>query len=50
MERIDNPLLINAANPRNTKGKVSARKAKIEKPVAVVFSTWKTLRPNTQKN
>jgi len=50
MERIESPLLISAANPRNTNGNVRARKAKIEKPVAVDFSTWKTLKPRTQKN
>ncbi len=50
IERSDSPLLSRAANPRKTKGNVSAMKAKIEKPVAVVFSTSKTLKPSTQKN
>ena len=39
MDFNDNPLRTNPANPRNIKGTVSARNAKNEKPVAVVFST-----------
>lgn len=39
MVRNERPLRTTAAKPRNTKGKVSARNAKMEKPVAVVFST-----------
>jgi hypothetical protein len=50
MDLSDNPLRKSAANPRKMNGIVSARKAKNENPVAVVFSTLKTLRPRTQKN
>ena len=37
--RSDNPLLTNPRNPKKMNGMVSAKNAKIEKLVAVVFST-----------
>src|ERR1700722_9274928 len=46
----ERPLRTRAANPRNTNGMLRARKAKMEKPVALDFSMSNQPKPRTQKN